>query len=479
MRLAFGGIHTECSTYGPHLQTVADFTVIEGEALTADLGIGLDAIPDVTPVPLFHARSVPGGPVDLDCYMQFKADFMARLKAALPLDGVLLLMHGAMFSNGLDDVEADWIEAVRDVVGQGCPISVSYDLHGNVTQRIIDAIDIFCAYRTAPHIDVKETYQRALAELLAVMRGGEKRMVGWVPVPVLWPGERTCTEDEPTRTLYEALPSYDAHDGVNDANLMVGYVWADTAKATASTVVTGTDKDAITKAAEEIAQGYWDNRDKFQFGVTTLALADCLDIIERTDTKPIILADSGDNPTGGGVGDRTDVLEAILDRNITGALFAGIADAHAALACAEAGVGNSLALNLEGGFGSICPRVSISVVVEKILGSVGDGDLEVLVAVAGNKLILTQKRRPFHNLEDFRKFGLEPEEQKLLVVKSGYLSPDLAPIASPPLMALTDGAVNQDVPALENKHRPRPSYPFQTDFDWKPKVRFSIRADGS
>lgn len=478
MRLAFGGIHTECSTYGTHLQTAVDFTVIESTDLSQDLGLGLEDIHDIEPVPLFHARSVPGGPVELGCYERFKLDFMGRLKAALPLDGVLLLMHGAMFVPDLDDVEGDWIEAVRKIVDPDCPIAVSYDLHGNVSQRIVDAIDIFCAYRTAPHIDVTETYHRALNELLEVMRGGEKRIVGWAPVPVLLPGERTSTDDQPTASLYDNLPKLDRQDGVCDANLMIGYVWADTAKATASAVVTGTDRQAIAAVAQEIAQGYWDHRAAFAFGVTTLSLSDCLDRIERTETHPIILADSGDNPTGGGVGDRTDVLDAVLKRGMRGAVFAGIADAPATIACADEGVGQSTALTLGGSLGSVCPSVTLTAEIKQILGAKETGDLEVLVAVAGNLLILTQKRRPFHNLEDFRKFGIEPEAQQMLVVKSGYLSPELAPIANPALMALTDGAVNQDVPALENKYRPSPSYPFQTDFDWHPTAQFSARANG-
>lgn len=477
MRLAFGGIHTECSTYGTHQQTSADFTVVEGVDLIKDTDLGLGLVDDVTPVPLFHARSVPGGPVEHRTYANFKADFMSRLKAEMPVDGVLLLMHGAVFVNEIEDVEADWIEAVREIVGDDCPIAVSFDLHGNVTQRIIDAIDIFCAYRTAPHIDVIDTYRRALDELLSVMRGGEKRFVGWVPVPVLMPGERTSTEDEPTAALYKSLPVLDQRSGVCDANLMVGYVWADTAKARAAAVVTGTEKDAIEVAAKEIAKGYWAHRADFEFGVKTLQLHACLDEIAATKTTPIILADSGDNPTGGGVGDRTDVLDAVLKCDMKGVVFAGIADAPAALDCAEAGVGQSATIRLNGSLGSDCPIVEADVEVKQVLGSTMDGDLEVLVAIAGNLLILTQKRRPFHNLEDFRKFGIEPQDQHLLVVKSGYLSPDLAPLANPALMALTDGAVNQDVPALANKHRPKPTYPFQTDFDWQPTVHFSKRAD--
>ena len=166
MKIAVGGIHTECSTYSPVQQTASDFTVTRGKELLAQAGVDGDRFPDVTFCPLFHARSIPGGPVSADCYASFKSAFLAELEAETPCDGVLLIMHGAMHVIGLSDAEGDWISAVRQLVGPQVPIAVSYDLHGNVTQTIVDQIDIFCAYRTAPHIDVTETHRRAAANLV-------------------------------------------------------------------------------------------------------------------------------------------------------------------------------------------------------------------------------------------------------------------------------------------------------------------------
>ncbi|WP_116135033.1 M81 family metallopeptidase [Tropicimonas sp. IMCC34043] len=472
MRIALGGIHTECSTYSPLIQTAEDFTVAEGAGLAAELRLALP--PEVDVAPLFHARSVPGGPVAAETWAAFRGDFLARLAAALPVDGVLLVMHGAIHVAGMEDAEGDWIGAVRDLVGPDLPIAVSYDLHGNLTQRIVDAIDIFAAFRTAPHIDVTETRNRALTMLLGHLNGGSRPMVGWCPVPVLMPGERSSTEDSPARELYARLPAEDTRPGVSDANLLVGYVWADTPRATAAAVVTGTDPAAVLASCSRLGQSYWDARAQFDFGVTTGPLAHCLDLAAAATTGPAILADSGDNPTGGGVGDRADVLALMRARGMRGAVFAGIADAPAAQAAAAAGTGATLALTIGGSLGSPCPRVSGAATVLQILG---DGRLlEVLVDFEGLRVILTARRRPFHDLADFRRFGIEPATERLIVVKSGYLSPDLAPLAAPALMALTDGAVNQDMAALSNRHRPAPSYPFQQDFGWSPLPRLSARA---
>jgi len=292
-------------------------------------------------------------------------------------------------------------------------------------------------------------------------------------------GECSSTEDSPAKEIYDILPLEDAKAGVLDANLLVGYVWADTPRATACAVVTGFDAQVAQQSAARLAQAYWDVREEFDFGVEAARLDECLERIsklEATGVKgPIILADSGDNPTGGGVGDRADVLEALLARGVQGAVIAGIVDAPAAFAAYKAGKGARVQLNIGATLGHAGPVVTAACKVIRVLGSINTGDVEALVDIGGLLVILTSRRRPFHNLVDFRKFNIEPANQTLIVVKSGYLSPELAPLASPALMALTDGAVNQGITRLENLQRAHPMYPFQTDFAWLPKPSLSKR----
>lgn len=479
MRIAVGGIHTECSTYSPLTQVRDDFSVLTGADLLDALKFPAGRFDDVAFLPLFHARSVPGGPVSLTCYQSFKSEFLNQLSTALPVDGVLLIMHGAMHVPGLDDPEGDWIGAVRELVGQDIPITVSFDLHGNVTQRIVDAIDGFAAYRTAPHIDVQETHLRAADLLVDHLRGGPRPLVAWVPVPVLLPGEKTSTEDEPTAGLYRQLPAFDQRDGVLDANLMVGYVWADTARATAAAVVSGTNRTTCAKAAEEIAALYWAERETFTFGVPALALDDCLERLAAANTGPLILADSGDNPTGGGVGDRADVLKGFSGRALTGAVFAGIAAPEAARAAASSGAGTTLPLAIGNELGSDGAVVTGQAKVLQVHGPMDGGGLEVLIEMHGNRIVLTERRRPFHRIEDIETFAVKLDDIPVLVVKSGYLSPELAPRANPPLMALTDGAVNQDIPRLANHNRSGPVFPFDIGFAFTPAAKTSRRATGA
>jgi microcystin degradation protein MlrC len=232
------------------------------------------------------------------------------------------------------------------VVGAECLISASYDLHGNLSRRIIDNIDMLSAYRTAPHIDVPETMQRACAMLLHCATRRIRPTLVWAPVPVLLPGERTSTEDQPAKHLYAELPVRNQIPGVLDASLLVGYVWADEPRATASVVLTGTDQPALVEQAAQLAQKYWDAREDFKFGVPVGSIAELLDRAQASTTQPVILADSGDNPTGGGVGDRAEVLEDLLSRNFVNALVAGIADLPATERCYEHPPGSRLRLRI-------------------------------------------------------------------------------------------------------------------------------------
>jgi microcystin degradation protein MlrC len=478
MRIAVGGIHTECSTYSPVLMQTEDFRILRGQELLDHAYFSFLHDHPAGIAPLLHARAVPGGPVSRATYEALKAEFLIRLAEAAPFDAVYLAMHGAMHVEGMFDAEGDWISAVRAAVGPDMLIATSYDLHGNVSQRIIDQIDIFTAYRTAPHIDVRETMETAFTLLLRALTTGIRPGVVWAPVPHLLPGERSSTEDEPGRSLYAALPAQDDQPGIWRADLMIGYVWADEPRATACAVVTGTDHAGAEATAARIATDFWAARDAFGFGPVTGPLVAMLEIAAATTTRPVILADSGDNPTGGGVGDRADVLAALIERNWQGALLAGITDRPAVEACFAAGPGAKLTLRIGASLDPAGVSVTTPVEVIRLAPGTTRAEDQAVVQIGGLVLVLAARRRPYHNLADFTALGLDPAAARLLVVKSGYLSPDLAPLAAPNLMALTEGVVNQDIPRLTNHHRATGTLPFEARADFTPTPTASARFPG-
>lgn len=477
MRIAVAGLHTECSTYNPVIAREADFRVLRGPAMLRDQYFDFLTHFPAEFITVLHARAIAGGAVEQALYDRWKAEILAGIKAAMPLDGVYLAMHGAMFVENMFDAEGDFIAAVRDLVGPDVLIAASYDLHGNVSQKIIDGLDIFSTYRTAPHIDVPDTMRRAVTMLVRALRTGVRPKLAWAPVPVLLPGERTSTQDEPARSFYTQLHAVEEPTGIWDASFQVGYVWADEPRANACAIITGTDRATMETAATKLARDYWDIREAFVFGMETGSIEDCVARAIASPTAPVVLAESGDNPTGGGVGDRAEVLAALIAHGAQGAIFAGIADRAATEAAYAAGVGATLPLHIGASLDPSSTPVDVTGEVVFLLESENPLYREAVVRIGGIDLVLTARRRPFHNIADFTKLGLDPHKAKIIAVKSGYLSPELGPIANPGIMALSPGVVDQFVERTVRNHTPRPTFPFDRDFAFSPEVKWSRRAN--
>ncbi len=454
-KIAIGGISTECSSYSPLYQKKDDFQSIQGQALLDLVDFPFSEF-DIKPYPLFFNKSVPGGPIDREYFTQIKYQFIEDIHSLGDLDGVLLLMHGAMYVDGIEDPEGEWIASVRKEVGPKCIISVSFDLHGQMTNQIISNIDAFAAFKTAPHIDVKETYQRSSMMLCKALNENYRPYVLWSAIPVLVSGEMSSTFVEPCQSIYESLDLYNQESNILDCNLMIGYVWADTKRATASSIVTCTNEKSGAIICKSIANLYWDNRKKLNYGMKS---GDIHSALEFCQDDFSIIADSGDNPTAGGVGDRADILKVILEADSKETLIAGIASKSA---YDELKKGNQFTIG--GTFGGGGPSLILTA------DSVYFQNQCAIVKVNKTTIVVTKLRRPFHKLKDFNDLKINLRSFQLLIVKSGYLSPDLENLSVPSFMVLSDGAVNQDLSSISNKQRNRNIYPFQDFYDFTPQA---------
>ena len=156
------GISTECCSYSTLIQNKKDFEVLSGKKLLKYINFSYSKHNNITFVPNKFYRSLPGGPVDKKFFLKTINNIINDLIKSKPADGILLIMHGAMYVKGISDPEGFFIKKIRSKVSKNCKISLSYDLHGQMTDSIIKNIDYFAAYKTAPHIDVKQTYSRAM-----------------------------------------------------------------------------------------------------------------------------------------------------------------------------------------------------------------------------------------------------------------------------------------------------------------------------
>jgi microcystin degradation protein MlrC len=335
----------------------------------------------------------------------------------------------------------------------------------------------------APHEDHWNTKQRAVHNLLERLRfadgsstSARRPYKAWLPVPVLLPGEKTSTRIEPARTIYAEVPLSEALPGIIDASIWVGYAWADEPRCQAAVVVTGDDPTAIRAEAERLARLYWDARDGFAFVADALPLSESIDAALASNAasaaRPYVISDSGDNPTAGGAGDVSWTLGQLLERpefatgDIT-VVHASIFDAAAVAQAVAAGVGAVVSLEVGGRIDS-GPSGPVAITGEVF--SITDGDTDagtqVVVKAGGVHAIITERRKPFHHISDFTQLGIDPHECDLVVVKIGYLEPELYALTTGAesgerwKLALTPGGVDQDLLRLGHSHLSPGVFPF-------------------
>lgn len=471
-RIAIAGIAIESSTFSPAKTDEAAFHAKYGvDAYSSYPFLAVDSPLRHKAVwlPAIVARALPGGVVTREAYESIVRKTLDSLKADGPLDGVYLDIHGAMSVEGLDDPEGDYLERIRKVVGNKVLISASMDLHGNVSYRLAKNLDLVTAYRKAPHEDALETKERAITTLLSRLESGKGKPAykAYVNVPILLPGEKTSTRLEPAKSVYAAVDPDSKLPGIIDASIWVGYAWADEPRDHAVVMVTGDDKQAVTKTAEQLAQRFWDARFGFKFVAPSGTLDECLAKALASDKHPYFISDCGDNPTAGAAGDVTWTLKQLLARPEFAAatgpslIYASIPGPELVDKAVTAGIGG----HVEGYAGAqvdyrFAGPVLISGTVKSILKGDKEAELEVVIQQGSLQIIVTKKRKAYRTEGDFTRLGLTPRKADIVMVKLGYLDPELYAMRADWMLALTPGGADQDLMHLSFKRINRPMFPF-------------------
>ena len=471
-RIAIAGLGIESSTFSPALTDEAAFHTKYGAAvfslypfLSADSPLRKRAIW----VPALVGDALPGGAVTRHAYESLVNKTLDSLRKNGPYDGLFFDIHGAMSVVGLEDPEGDFIVRIRKVVGKKTLISTSMDLHGNVSWRLAENTDLITCYRMAPHEDAMQTRERAVENLISRIENGKGKPAykAWIPVPILLPGEKTSTRIEPGKSLYQAVTPAAAQQGIVDAAIWIGYAWADEPRNHAVVMVTGDDKEKVVRTAEQLARNFWNDRFAFGFVAPTATLDVCLDSALKSSKHPFFISDMGDNPTAGGAGDVSWTLKELLARpefkkeDGPSIIYASIPAPDLVQHAIKAGMGRTV----QGYAGAkvdarYAQPVLISGKVTSIVYGDQDAEVEVVVQVGSLFVIATQKRKPYHKEVDFTRLGLNPRKTDIVVVKIGYLQPELYAMQAGWIMALTPGGVDQNLERLEYKRINRPMFPF-------------------
>ena len=472
-RICFGGIHIESTTFTSYVSSKSDFRIKQGEELMEYYSpLLIDA--SVTPIPLIMARAIPGGEVSREFFDEWMNTYLSMLEKEIkqePIDGILLDIHGAMSVVGLEDAEGYLASKIRELVGKKVIITATMDLHGNVSDKLFTVCDLLTCYRTAPHIDVVETKQRALDTMIKVLDEELNIYKAKVDVPILLPGEKTSTEAEPGKSLYNSLEVICENNSIFDASIWMGFPWADQARCHSAIVVTGTDRDVVNEEALELAKYYWSLREKFTFVGPVAPMNEAVTEAINSKLKPFFISDTGDNPGAGGANDINILLNEFLNRKISKkVLFSSIYDKESTDELYKHNIGDIVEIQLGGKVDPVYGEpLKLTGTVKRFFANEIAGNSAV-ISIDNIDVIVTEKRFQYGTLKAYNNAGVMSfDEYDIIVVKMGYLEPDLSEAAEGWVMALTNGAVSQDLANIDYKKLSCPIYPLDK-FKFEPKL---------
>ncbi|KAM0664773.1 hypothetical protein ACQRIT_000392 [Beauveria bassiana] len=487
--IAVAGLACETSTFSPSRTLAPAFHPQRGDEIVQRYGFLHDDKPvgrDAVWKGALIGHALPGGMVTREAYETLSKEIVQRLEEIVkeqPIDGLWFDIHGAMCVQDLDDSEADLLRRIRKVIGPDVIVSASMDLHGNVSRHLAHICDLITCYRMAPHEDTMETKERACRNLITALRPsspGKRPLKAWIPIPILLPGEQTSTRMEPAKHIYAAVPGVEATDGVIDAAIWVGYAWADEPRNRAVVVVTGWDKLAVSRGAEKLANLFWDAHADFKFVAPTGSFAECLDAAVKSSAsdRPFFISDSGDNPTAGGSGDVTWGLTKLLARPEFRSvdcgytvIYASVPGPKAIEVAVAAGVGANVTVTAGAEVDNLhAPPLTMTGRVHSIKHGDKDAETEVVLRIGCVHAILTKLRKPYHKEKDFTDLKLDPRSADVVIVKIGYLEPELYNMAKGWMLGLTPGGVDQNLERLGHHRIRRPMWPFDKTFENVPDL---------
>ena len=381
-------------------------------------------------VPLLFASAVPGGPLTQECYKSLKEDLLARLRGALPVDGVLMPQHGAAAVDGLGSLDGDLIGAVRQLVGSAVPIVATLDCHAHVTAEMVEHSNALLAWETYPHRDTFSTGVRGARLLADCVDGGARPAMAMAKVPVVVGGFMGSTDEGPFADVMRHAKSLEQRADVLSTSAFLVQPHLDLpGMGGGGLVVTDGDPELAASLAAEIATMYWQRRFDLEPRIwkPAEAIADAARHLDGT----VLLLETSDCAGGGACGDSVHALRALVDARLDASSLAPVVDPGAAALCHSRGAGAEVRLMLGHGidtrWGQPFPLVAR---VERLTngrfvytGGIWEGQTGEMGPSAwlraGNVNILVTTFATYDWAdEQFRSAGMDPATAGFIVVKN-------------------------------------------------------------
>lgn len=470
LKIVIGSLQCEGNSLTPVLTKFEDFDYAVGEDMFDKVKVcdyllkeGCDIIPTV------YAHALPGGPVIKKDFLYIVNELVERIPND-GIDGIWLYIHGAMCVEGIGSGDTYLVKRVREKVGYDIPISLAMDFHADNTDEIIKMVNCVTAFRTAPHRDHKETQIRAAKLLLKCI---EKNIL---PTPqiarenVVICGDAVQTDLEPLKSIMEMAEEYEKTiPGMLCVQVFNGQPWIDAPYMGPCVVATHeSDTDIAMKCAREIADKFYEVRHDFKFLVEAVEPNVAIERAMSAKEKQVFISDSGDNTTAGAAGDNAYMINRIKEADAENVLIAGIADSDACDKCYSANIGDILTLKVGA---SMDVRSESATITGKlihrgdILSYTGGNAGESATLDCGKMtVVITKNRASMCRPDIFESINLDYKKFKIVVVKLGYLFPELAKEAERAILAFTPGSSTERLEDMNMKNIRRPMFPLEDNF---------------
>ena len=484
-RVFMCGFHQESNSFNPVLTSLGKFGITpSGEAgkrlyksKTSSGGMVtlLEDAEDIEPIYSVVMAAYSGAPAQKEVTEYFLSGVLADIRAAGKLDGVAVSLHGATMSEDSDDVCGDILAAIRAEVGEEIPISASFDLHANITEKVAKSVDYICGFLEYPHIDQYETGYRAARILIDHLRG-RKAKTARVTIPMIAPAHAYTTKSGALLELTSKAREMVSSGRIIDYTIFQVQPWLDAVEMATSIIVIADDSETAKTAATELAEGNFNIRRELQ-GEPLMSVEAVIEkALGNKSGKPIILVDSADSRGAGSTADSAEVIGKLLPYADRLSCAAGVTDAAAVSKAFEVGVGGRADFTLGA---TIAPELSSPVEIKDALvrslhngyftaqGPINRGNVcycgRSAVLQIGKMLIQVSTHSAREgDVGFYRGFGIEPTLCDLVSVKActsfraAYES-----IAAEICNTATAGAAGTCLSALPYKKRPTPLYPFE------------------
>lgn len=470
MRIAIGSLQCEGNSLTPIHTKFEDFDYAVGEEMYDEIKV-VDYFKEqgCEIVPTIYAHALPGGAVVKEDFLRLANEIVDGIPTE-GIDGIWLYLHGAMYVEEIGSGDTYLLQKVREKVGYEIPISVAMDFHADNTDEIIENVNCVTAFRTAPHCDHKETQIRAAKNLLQCIEKNILPKPQMARANVVICGDAVQTALEPLKGIMELAEEIEKTvPGMLSVQVFNGQPWIDEPYMGPSIVVTHESDTEIAKHyAKLLADKFYEVRHEFQFLIEAVEPEVAIQRAMEAKEKQVFLSDSGDNTTAGAAGDNAYMLNRLQKAGAKNVLLAGIADEAACNACYQANIGDVLTLKVGG---SLDKNSEIATITGKLIhrGDMvsytgGNAGPSATLDCGDMTVVVTRNRAAMCRPHIFESIDLDYSPFKIVVVKLGYLFPELAAKAERAILAFTPGSSTERLEDMHMKNIRRPMFPLDDNF---------------